>query len=138
VKKVCVLHCENCVHEQIEKFNKQFPKFPNGNAYPVLNGKANNNYCSAVSAFNLLSNQVNACERRIDEWRNNGADSDIKKESRNYIASVIIYSLKKKPIQPISERDNQNIQTLRNNQVSLSSVARSLNIESRTLKKLLK
>lgn len=138
MEKLCIFHCKSCVYEELEKFNKQFPEFPNGNAYPVLNGKANNKHYSAISAFNLLSDQINSCEDKIIGWRDNGVDSNIKKGLREYIASVIIYSLKKKPRQAISEQDNRNIDVLGNNRASLSSVARSLNIESQTLKRLLK
>ena len=121
----CPLHCENCVQSEIEKFNKRFPKFPNGH-----------DDWSIELEFRELESKIDTCERAINQWRNNGADS-LKRELRDSIASVTIYLLKQKPVQPITHDDDSNLEKLKINRALLARVAQFFNIEPRKLKKLI-
>lgn len=117
------LHCEKCVQSEVEKFNKIHPSFPNGH-----------DDWSAELEFRELESKIDTCEQAINQWKNNGADS-LKQELRNSIASVAIYLLKQKPVQPITHDDDRNLEKLKINRALLARVAQFFNIEPRKLLK---
>ena len=120
----CPLSCRNCVVTEKELFNRKNPDFPNGN-------------WNAELQFRTLAEKIEACEDRINEWRNNGNGTSLKSELRDFAASVSIYLLKQKPPLPLKYMDDNNLEKLKSKCTLLKRVAQFFEIEPKKLKKLL-
>ena len=123
----CPVKCGECqVFHEKKVFNRKNHDFPNGDR-------------NAELQFRTLAEKIEACENRINEWRN-GFPSGLKPltpELRDVIASVVIRVLKQRPPMPLKYTDYQNLEQLRADPESLSRVAQFFEIEPKKLRKLL-
>jgi len=119
-----MLNCKTCVLKERDEFNKKNPNSPaEWSWYTELE-------------YRELEEKISECEERINKWRvnGNGTDDCLK---RDFIASIVIYLLKRKPIFPLNYSDYLNLEEVKKSPVLLTQVAQIFEIEPKKLRKLL-